>query len=408
MRASNPFPLLVALGLLAAACGSAGSSATVDSIAAPASPDCAAGDGNDPDGAAVEQIASTERLDVPSALQDRTNDAFPAPLIDLSRILSGGPPPDGIPPIDDPHFAPAEEIGFLAACEPVVALEIDGDARAYPVQIMTWHEIVNDTVGGVPVSVTFCPLCNSALAYDRRVGDQILDFGTSGSLYQSALVMYDRQTESLWSHFSGQAIVGYLAGTELELFPMQTVSFEAFREAFPEGWVLTRRTGTSRDYGRNPYELYDREGQPAFLFDGEAPADLDEKAKLVGIEHNGDSVAVLHDAVSAAGVIEVEAGGELLVVWQLGGTASALDSSTIANGRDVGATGVFSPVLDGRTLSFARTADGFVDAETGSTWNILGRATDGELAGSALSRVPHVDSFWFAWTAFQPDTRLVS
>ena len=404
--------VVLALGLLAAACSSdpteSSTSPGTDPTGAPVSDPCAAGDGNDPDGSTVEQISSTRRLDVPSALRDRDNADFPAPLVDLGRIISGGPPPDGIPPIDAPRFAPSSEIGFLAACEPVVVLEIDGDARAYPIQIMTYHEIVNDTVGGVPVSVTFCPLCNSALAYDRRVGDQILDFGTSGSLYQSALVMYDRQTESLWSHFSGEAIVGNLTGTELDLFPMQTVSFQQFRDAFPDGQVLTRNTGVDRPYGRNPYELYDNEGQPAFLFDGQAPADFDEKAKIIGIDYNDDVVAVLHDIVSAAGVVDIEAAGDPLTVWQFGGTASALDASTIANGRDVGATGVFSPIVDGDRLRFSRTEAGFVDEQTGSTWNILGQAIDGDLAGTTLDRVTHVDSFWFSWTAFQPDTRVVS
>ena len=180
-----------------------------------------------------EPIASTAREDVPSALRDRRHPDHPAPLVDLSQIRSGGPPPDGIPPLEDPAFEPAGEVDWLPAAEPVLALEINGDARAYPLRIMTWHELVNGAVGGVPVTVSYCPLCNSAVAYDRRVGERILDFGTSGELFNSSLVMYDRQTESLWSHYTGTAVAGHLTGTELDLIPVQTVSFETFLSTYP-------------------------------------------------------------------------------------------------------------------------------------------------------------------------------
>ena len=146
-------------------------------------------------------------------------DGAPEPLVDLDEIRSGGPPPDGIPSIDDPTFLRGRASTSWRDNEPVLALEIDGDARAYPVQIMTWHEIVNDTVGGVPVAVSYCPLCNSAVAYDRRLDDRVLDFGTSGLLCNSALVMYDRQTETLWSHFTGEGIIGELTGEDLDTLP---------------------------------------------------------------------------------------------------------------------------------------------------------------------------------------------
>ena len=138
--------------------------------------------------------------------------SFPPPLVDVSRIRSGGPPPDGIPPIEDPKFDIASGVDWLEETEPVLFVEVDGDARAYPLQVMTWHEIVNDTFGEIPVTVSYCPLCNSALAYDRRLEGRVLDFGTSGRLFNSSLVMYDRQTESLWTHFDGRAVVGALTG----------------------------------------------------------------------------------------------------------------------------------------------------------------------------------------------------
>ncbi|HZA78828.1 MAG TPA: DUF3179 domain-containing protein [Acidimicrobiales bacterium] len=394
---------VVGLGLLAAACGGGDDD---DASTAPASTEAresAAG------GTAitVDQAAPSPAEDVPSALDDPDDDSFPEPLINTADLLSGGPPPDGIPAIDKPKFLAPDQVDFVEDQEPVMALEIGDDARAYPLQVMTWHEIVNDTVDGVPVAVTYCPLCNTAIAYDRRLGDRVLDFGTSGMLYNSALVMYDRQTESLWSHFTAQAIVGHLAGQELDVYPVAIVAWADWRDAHPDGLVLSRDTGHDRDYGRNPYPGYDDIDSPAFLFEGEVDGRLAAKERVIGIERDGDAVAVRADELAEAGVIEVEVGGDTLIVWLDPGTASALDSPALAEGRDVGATGVFAPVVDGRALTFERADDGFLDDQTGSRWNALGDAVEGPLTGRALEPVVHVDTFWFAWGAFQPDTRIV-
>jgi Protein of unknown function (DUF3179) len=388
---------IVGLGLVAAACGdddgdasSSGASAAGGSTAA-----------------TVDQVAASPVEHVPSALEDPNDDRFPEPLVDPGELLSGGPPPDGIPAIDEPKFLSPGRVDFVGETEPVMALEIGDDARAYPLQIMIWHEIVNDTVDGVPVAVTYCPLCNTAIAYDRRLGDRVLDFGTSGMLYNSALVMYDRQTESLWSHFTARAIVGHLAGQELDRYPVDIVAWGDWRDAHPTGLVLSRDTGHERDYGRNPYPGYDDIDSPAFLFEGEVDGRLAAKERVVGIERGGDAVAVRTTELADAGVLEVEVGGDRLVVWLDPGTASALDTGSVAGGRDVGATGVFVPEADGRELTFARTADGFVDDQTASRWNVLGQAIDGPLTGAALEPVIHVDTFWFAWGAFVPDPEVV-
>ena len=165
-------------------------------------------------------------------------------LVPLQEIVSGGPPPDGIPAIDKPSFiTPAAAAAWLAAQEPVLALEVKDDAHAYPLQILMWHEIVNDVVGALPVTVTFCPLCNSGIVFERVVDGTTLDFGTSGKLYKSDLVMYDRQSHSLWSQMEGRAIVGTRAGTQLKLVPANTLSFEEWRAAHPAGKVLSRETG---------------------------------------------------------------------------------------------------------------------------------------------------------------------
>jgi hypothetical protein len=389
---------IVGLGLLAAACS--GDDGDTSSGAASA-------DRSESTGTTVDQVAAGPHEDVPSALDDPHDESFPDPLVDPGDLRSGGPPPDGIPAIDEPKFLPADQVDFLEDVEPVMALQIGDDARAYPMQIMTWHEIVNDTVDAVPVAATYCPLCNSAIAYDRRLGDRVLDFGTSGMLYNSALVMYDRQTESLWSHFTAQAIVGHLAGQELDVYPVAIVSWADWREAHPDGLVLSRDTGHERDYGRNPYPGYDDIDSPAFLFEGEVDDSLAAKERVIGIEHDGDALAVGLDELADRGVLEVEVGDTELVVWLAPGTASALDAPSLAAGRDVGASGVFIPVTDGQTLSFQRSDRGFVDDQTGSRWNVLGQAVEGPLAGTALEPIVHVDTFWFAWKSFLPETRTV-
>ena len=274
-------------------------------------------------------------------------------------------------------------------------------------QILIWHEIVNDTVGDIPLAVTYCPLCNSAVAVDRRADDRTLSFGTSGMLYQSSLVMYDRQTESLWTHFTGEAVVGVLTGTELERYPVATVSWSEWLEANPEGLVLSRDTGVDRDYGANPYPGYDDVDTAPFLFSGESDGRLAAKERVVGTGGDTDPTAIRLEPLLANGVIAFEMAGEEAVAWALPGTTSALEGSDVAGGRDVGATGVFRATLDGQLLTFVRIADGFVDNETGSRWSVLGRATDGPLAGRRLEALPHVDTFWFAWAAFAPETVLV-
>ena len=335
----------------------------------------------------------------------------PEPLVDLDEIRSGGPPPDGIPSIDDPSFLTAAEVDFLEENEPVLALTVDGDARAYPVQIMMWHEIVNDTVGGLPVAVTYCPLCNSAVVYDRRLDDRILEFGTSGLLLNSSLVMYDRQTETLWSHFTGAGIVGELTGEELDTLPAATVAWSTWRDANPDGLVLSRDTGFDRAYGRNPYPGYDDVNSQPFLFNGEVDGRYTAMTRIVGIERDGEALGVPLASLQETGVVESELAGDALVVFWTPGTASALDGFEVAEGDDVGATGVFIPDADGQTLTFSATEGGadqsFVDAETSSTWNVLGQAIDGPLAGTQLEALPHVDTFWFAWSAFQPDGAII-
>ncbi len=352
--------------------------------------------------------AVTEVAD-PSALDDPSHPDFPEPLIDLDHLASGGPPPDGIPSIDEPKFAPVSEITWLDDNEGVLSLTVNDETRAYPLQVMTWHEIVNDTVDDVPVAVTFCPLCNSGVAFERRVGNRLLDFGTSGLLYVDNLVMYDRQTESLWPQLTGKASVGALTGTQLRSIPMGVVGWKQFRETHPEALVLTRDTGFVRSYGTNPYFWRDDDPDGDLLVDPPVDTDarLPVKERVVGITQGGESVAVRRSQVVEQGVVGLNVGGSRLVVWHQPGQASALDADRFSDGQEVGSIGVFLPVLDGRQLTFAVRDGRLVDDQTGSTWGILGRATSGPLEGSRLPAVVHLDTFWFAWVGFRPDTRLL-
>lgn len=347
----------------------------------------------------------------PSALQTSSAEEFPEPLVDPTAIISGGPPPDGIPPIEEPVFVDVVDAGGLfEPAEAVVALEIDGDARAYPVQIMIWHEIVNDTVGGVPVSITYCPLCNSAVSYRREIRGVQTTFGTSGRLFASALVMYDRATETLWTHFDGKAVVGLLAGEQLEAIASPLMSWSNFAATYPTGQVLDpTATGFNRDYGRNPYFGYDDVSTEPFLFIGAPDPRAASKQRVVGIEINGEARAYALEAVSGgqATATNTSIGDTEVVIFWKAGQATALEESNVEEGRDVGSVTVYLPVVDDQALTFTAEGDGFVDDQTGSQWNLAGEAISGELTGSRLEQIHHLDTFWFAWATYRPGTELV-
>ena len=178
--------------------------------------------------------------------------------IPFDEILSGGPPKDGIPAINDPQFISIAEASEIEQDDQEgLAVVIGSDARFYPYTILVWHEIVNDIIGDTPVSVTFCPLCGTGIVFDRRIDDEVVDFGVSGKLWQSNLLMYDNLTESLWSQAIGEAVVGEKTGTTLEIIDSQLISFAQFKKSYPDGLVLSRKTGHSRNYGVYPYGDYE-------------------------------------------------------------------------------------------------------------------------------------------------------
>jgi hypothetical protein len=287
----------------------------------------------------------------------------------LGEFRSGGPPKDGIPAIDKPKFVgidTAEQ--WLAPSEPVIEVTIAGETRAYPIQVLIWHEIANDELAGVPIAVTFCPLCNTSIVFDRRVKGQTLDFGTTGKLRNSDLVMYDRQTESWWQQFGGEALVGRYTGTELRQIPARIVSWEEFKREHAAGHVLSRDTGYSRPYGENPYEGYDDVASPP-LFPARNQDDhrLRPKERVVFLERGGEAVVIPYSTLEQRRVVRLVVGGQRLVIRWRSKIASALDSAVIASGRSVGAAEVRE---DGKLVAFD-------------------------------------EPFWFAVAAFRPDARVI-
>ncbi|HEU0248978.1 MAG TPA: DUF3179 domain-containing protein [Gaiellaceae bacterium] len=293
---------------------------------------------------------------------------FTKRLVSLDEFQSGGPPKDGIPAIDSPRFTPASEIDWIGEREPVILVEVGGEARAYPIQVLMWHEIANDQIGEVPIAVTFCPLCNTAIVFDRRLDGKVHSFGTTGKLRDSDLVMYDRGTESWWQQFSGEALVGELAGKKLDVLWARIVPWGELRREHPEAHVLNRDTGFARDYGSNPYVGYDSIDSPPIFATRNADDDrLPPKERVVYVEIGEDAFAVPFSSLAKVKRVTFAAGdSEIDVRWK-GGVASALDGPGIASGRDVGSVTVR---LDGEP-------------------------------------VPFHEPFWFAVAAFRPDIEIV-
>jgi len=258
---------------------------------------------------------------------------FSKTAVDFNDILSGGPPKDGIPSIDKPVFVSLDKAGHLSDTEPVVGVIIKGEARAYPLQVLMWHEIVNDQIAGVPITVTFCPLCNTAIVFDRRLDGRVLDFGTTGKLRNSDLVMYDRQTESWWQQFLGQGIVGEMTGRKLKILPARLESFGRFKARVRTAKVLVPNAPARRRYGANPYAYYDSMPKP-FLYTGAMPEDLAPLSRVVSIDEGefGKRAWTL-DRLRRDKRIETSDG--VVLTWQ-SGQNSALDTPSIREGMDVG------------------------------------------------------------------------
>jgi hypothetical protein len=328
--------------------------------------------------------------------------------VPFEEFRSGGPPRDGIPPIDEPSFVSVDAANdWIEDREPVIALDVNGVVRAYPLQILTWHEVVNDDVGGIPVAVTFCPLCYAAIVFERpEHAGEVLTFGTTGNLRRSDLVMWDRQTESWWQQFSGEAIVGTLLGTELRKIVAPLVSWGEFRSRYPDADVLSRDTGHSRSYGENPYVGYDDVSKPPWLYEGPVGDALRPMERVVGVELGESDRAYTLKLISEEKVLHDELDDTSIVVFWTKHAASALDMRKIADSKTIGSVGVYRATIDDIVLAFEEKDGSFIDSSTGSTWNVFGEAVKGPLKGQRLIPIVHHNTWWFVWGAFKNPSTL--
>lgn len=316
---------------------------------------------------------------------------------------------DGIASLDHPKFvSSAEASSWLDGKEPVIVLDLDGEARAYPLQILIWHLMINDRVGETPILVSYSVFAHDPVVFDRRAGGITHEFGFSGMVRNSNAVLFDRQTESLWQQLTGQAIVGSLTGTRLTSLKSQIAPFDVFRETYPNGKILSRETGYDRHYGQNPYAHYLSSGHPMFpvKLSGALPIPALE---VVSIVQGGQFMrAYPFSVLGDRHVIEDKIGERKFVILSSRSMLDILNAPSVADAGKTLAVGIFSPEIDGKALSFGYRTGAFFDKQTRSTWNLLGFSIKGPLAGKRLKAVPNRMAFAFAWLAMYPETVLVS
>lgn len=272
-------------------------------------------------------------------------------IIPRDEIISGGPPRDGIPSIDSPKFVRATEAGHLKDDDIVIGVTRDGVARAYPLRILVWHEVVNDAIAGNPIAVTYCPLCGTSMVFDAVVAGRPRTFGVSGLLYNSDVLLYDRENESLWSQIAMRAVSGPDVGSKLTLLPSQHMTWAAWRDRHPDGQVLSTDTGHRRDYRRDAYASYFSSDNTMFP----VPVtrhDLPNKEWVLGVLVNGDAAAYPVSRLPDGEAVSDSVGGERIDIL----------------------------------------------------WNAAARHP--EVTDSSGKTIPSVMAFWFAWQAFHPETKI--
>ena len=308
-------------------------------------------------------------------------------IIPLDKIKGGGPPKDGIPSIDNPSFAEITGSQFVSDSDVVIGLEINGDARAYPLFILVWHEIVNDKVGETPVAVTYCPLCYTNQVFERIIDGNEVEFGTSGKLYQSNLLMYDRWTESYWSQGLGMAVTGELSGMQLKKIPFDVITWGDWKKLHPETLVLTTDTGHLRSYATDPYGDYYTD--PRIIFPVDNMDDrMHPKEIILGLHEDGIYKAYKQNDVELHNIINDN----------IGETSLMLVSLFSQNSR------AFDRNLGGEILEFEYVDGKIIDSKTESVWSYDGLAISGSLEGNQLTRISMEPGFWFSWVAFHPGT----
>jgi hypothetical protein len=333
--------------------------------------------------------------------EQRPATATPTPDLEAfaDNIMSGGPPKDGIPAVDEPRFVAAEEMDYLLKPQDrVFVLAYQEEIRVYPQLVLVWHEVVNDDVAGDRVSVTYCPLTGSVVAFKGHAPDGApLTFGTSGNLVNSNLLMYDRQTDSQWPQILGQAITGPLTGTSLEEIPLVWTTWERWKAQDIDAPVLSAETGHLRSYGQDPYGTYGGSVQGYYEDDGLLFQVLHEdrrfgpKEVVVGVKVGEDRLAIPKETALKEGTWNLEFAGQPLVAVR----DAALET-----------VWVFTRQLAGRTFSFQFGEGNSVHDQDGRVWHLMGSVLEGP-SGERLPAVPFYDVMWFAWYAFFPSTEVV-
>ena len=405
---------LAGLAMIVAACGGATSVSTESDTTSAPDPGTQSDQPSTPPGdVGTDDGQDLSGQELPPDLRVTTSEwetDFSTASIDLNELAVGIrtlDPRDAIPPIDDPGFeSVAEADEWLEDDEPGLLVDVEDITRFYPIRILHRHEIVNDVIGDTSVAVTYCPLCNTGIAFDRTLNGEVHRFGVSGLLRNSDLVMWDSITQSLWQQITGEAIVGELTGTRLKPLSSGIVRWADFRDNNPGSDVLSRDQGFGIPYGANPYVAYSSRNAP---IGGFFSAELDDRfpalERVVGITVDENDKGYPFSTLSDVRVVNDELSGQSIAVfWGAPSTTDALDSFDVASGTGIGTGVVFDPVVDGQSLTFeSPEVDVFVDTETGSTWTLQGLAVEGPLAGTELELLPHRNEFWFAFAAFFPD-----
>lgn len=297
---------------------------------------------------------------------------------------------DAIPPIHHPKYEPAAAARWLSDNDRIIGYAAAGQAWAYPVRILNYHEIVNDTLTGKPILVAYCPLCGSGVVFSRRVGDRILTFGNTSALYESDMVMLDYETGSYWWHVAGRAIVGTLTDTGLTLLPGMTTTWAEWRRVHPNTKVLSRDTGYQRPYGRDPFAGYVNalnRGRFAFPVSSAArDGRLPPGTSVLAVKLGRAVRAYPLDRAGADVIMDVVANERVVVLFSDKGTSAA----------------AYKPVAGEKELTFAVRNGKYIDRETGTVWSLDGKAIAGSLKGTRLPPIPAKSSFWFAIVAAEP------
>lgn len=309
--------------------------------------------------------------------------------VPLDEIKNGGPPPDGIPSIDNPKFVPASQAQFVSDNDLVIGLRLNGQTKAYPFFILVWHEIVNDKLGDTPVAITYCPLCFTTQVFERRLNGTEVQFGTSGKLYNSNLVMYDRVTGSYWSQALGQSIKGPLSGDELKKIPFDVARWSDWKSLYPDTVVLTTDTGYQRAYGSDPYGDYYTSNDIIFPVAYKDDR-MHPKEKIIGYYDSGQFKAYKLIDLETLKVVNDSVGDkQILLVSLHPDMARAFDRS-----------------VNGKMLDFVYSDGKVIDKQTNSEWNFDGEAISGTMSGAHLQRLSINPGFWFEWVAFHPTTAI--